>query len=575
MSLFHYSPTLLVLVFIILAISLLYFYLFSKSKEKYINYWGLSWAMYALSLMFGFLILEFPDSSVFIALKQISDLFNGLFLLFGTYSFISKKIPFYWLQYTLINIMWIATAGYYQLSVLAITLLPSIYLSIIAIAAGINFLKHWNFHGIENKIGGLVFLLWGLQKAYYPYINPQYWDSPQGMLSEIALASILNFCILLVYLQKIRTQLMESEGRIKLLADNAQDMIYSYRLKPEMGFEYVSPASRQILGYDPEFFYRNPSTFHDLTHPEDIPFLKLINESILPPDEPLILRWMHRDGHYIWTEQKNSFIKDKNNRILAIEGIVRDITERKRTEEEMAKAKKERQTLLSYISHELRTPVTSILGYITAMLDGTITEPLAKNNYLEVIQSKSLMLQRLIEDLFQLTQLESKQITFNFSQIKADELAEEITNKYSWEVKNAGLHFKTSVVNSHQFDDAEVIIDLERIHQVFSNLIFNAIKNTPPGGTIQLHSELVDLRERPHLLMKVKDNGNGIREQDLPHVFDRFYKGSQLNPSKKSGSGLGLTIAREIVTAHQGEIQVESQFKAGSTFSVTLPIYQE
>lgn len=572
MNIFGYSPTFLV--FIILAISLLYFYLFSKSKEKYINYWGLSWAMYAFSLIFAFLILEFPDSSIYIAFKQVSDLFNSLFLLFGTYAFISQKIPIYWMQYTLINILWIATAGYYELSVVAITLLPSIYLSIIAVVAGVNFLRHWSFQGIENKIGGLVFLLWGLHKAYYPFINPQYWNSSQGMLSEIALASILNLCILLVYLQKIRTQLIESEGKIKLLADNAQDLIYSYRLEPEMGFEYVSPASNVILGYDPEVFYSNPSFFHDLTHPEDIPFLKVINESILPPDEPLILRWMHRDGHYIWTEQKNSFIKDKNDRILAVEGIVRDITERKRAEEEMVQAKKSRQMLLTYISHELRTPITSILGYITAMLDGTITEPLARNNYLEIIQSKSMMLQRLIEDLFQLTQLESKQISFNFSQITVNELAEEMTNKYAWEIKSAGLHFKSSLPAFHLADSAELIIDFERIHQVFSNLIFNAIKNTPASGTIHITYELIDLRGKSFLLVKVQDNGSGIREQDLNHVFDRFYKGPQSNSSKRIGSGLGLTIAREIVEAHQGKIWVESQYKVGSTFLFTLPIYQ-
>ncbi|HHY91058.1 MAG TPA: PAS domain S-box protein [Clostridiales bacterium] len=468
-------------------------------------------------------------------------------------------------------ILWITLAVYYDLSFITITLLASVFFSIISIVTGIMLLRNWKVSMLERIIIGAIFLIWGLHKTYYPYLYPEFRNSAIGYMSEIILANMLNFCILLIYLHKIRNQLFESESRFRLLADNAQDLIYRYRFSPTPEFEYVSPSALKITGYEPEKFYQNPNFFKELAHPEDKTLFDIFQNPTSNSPETIIARWLHKDGHYIWTEQHNTLILDDTQNPYAIEGIIRDITARKMAEENMQQARKSRQLLLSYISHELRTPITSILGYITALLDGTISEEESKQKSLKLIYSKALMLQRLIQDLFQLTKLESKQFSFNFSQISVLELIQEICFKYEWDIKNAKLDYELNYDDFQKNPELEVIADIERIEQVFSNLIFNAIKHTPPGGKIKVCCK----KDKEHILFCIQDTGLGIPPKDLPHIFERFYKGQKINEHTPTGSGLGLTIAKEIIHAHKGEIWVESELSKGTKFYFTLPIYCE
>lgn len=564
--------SLLILIALTLAISMFYFYLFVKNKEKYISFWGFSWTIYAVSLVLD--VILFNNRSILVlGLKQITDLFGSLFLLFGTYIFIGEKVPNHWIQYSLLNLIWILTGVYYNVSFITITLLPSIYLGILAIFTGITLTRYWEIPSFQKIITGIVFLFWGIHKAYYPYFKPEYWNSPSGYLSEIILANILNFCILMIYLQKIRNELVNSEKRFRLLAENAQDIIYYYRLYPKQGLEFISPSCLNIFGYTPQDFYNDPAFFTKLLHPDDKGlFFNFHNLRELPPN-PITLRYLHKNNYYVWTEQKYNFIFDTNNRVSGVEGILRDITERKKAEDDMLQTKKSRQLLLTYISHELRTPITSIIGYVTAMLDGTINKNISPRRSLELIHTKSLMLDRLIKDLFQLTQLESKQFTFNFSQVDILKLLRNIIEKYEWEIIQAGicLTIDFEKISEKKID---VIADIERIDQVIGNFIANSIKNTSTGGNIHITCEIIG--EVPEsILVKVSDSGIGIRKEDLPFVFDRFFKGKNLEGLASSGSGLGLTISKEIIEAHQGKIWAESKLHKGSTICFTLPIYDE
>ncbi|WZL74119.1 ATP-binding protein [Clostridiaceae bacterium 35-E11] len=571
---FQMNDSLIVLTILTLTISLFYFHIFMKSHERYIHYWGLSWTMYAISLIFSISLLKYPDTNLFIALRQVCDLFSSLFLLAGTYVFIDKKIPMYWIQFTIVNLLWIGLAVYYNLSFITITLIASIFFNIIAIVTGIMLLKYWKMSIREKIIVGTIFMVWGVHKAYYPYLYPEFWNSPLGYMSEVILANILNFCILIIYLQKIRNQLIESEKRFRLLAENARDLIYLYRLQPMPVFEYVSPSATTITGYTPEEFYRDPMFFEKLAHPDDRPLLNILREERSIPTEPVILRWLHKNGNYIWTEQHHTVIYDEKGTAVALEGILRDITDRKRVEENMKQAEKSKQSLLANISHELRTPITSILGYVTAMLDGTIKGGQTKENHLQLIRSKALTLHRLIQDLFQLTQLESGQIFFNFSQLTIKELIDDIVEKYRWDVQRAEIHFDLFLEDIQKDFHHDLIVDIERMNQVFSNLIFNAIKHTPPKGNISIYIQKSKKNEQESVLFKITDSGEGIAQKDLKYIFDRFYRGKNANNVTLRGSGLGLTISKEIIEFHKGEIWAESSPGKGSTFCFTLPIYR-
>lgn len=572
---FQILTSLISLAVLTLVISLLYFYIFKKNNEKYISYWALSWTMYTISLVFSIFLLKYPGLKLFIALKQVSDLFSSLFLLAGTYVFIDKKIPTYWIQFTLVNLIWIGLSVYYDLSFITITLLTSVFFNIIAIVTGSMLLRHWEMNIIEKFIIVTIFFVWGFHKAYYQYLYPGFWNSPLGYMSEIILANILNFCILIIYLQKIRKELDESEKRFRLLAENAQDLIYLFRFKPNLIFEYVSPSSSSILGYTPNEFYDNPNFFEKLVHPDDKLLFNILKEPNASLSEPIVLRFLHKDGHYIWIEQHTTVITDATGNIIAIEGIIRNITDRKLVEQKMIQAEKSRQSLLANISHELRTPITSILGYVTALKDGTISETNSKKNYFDLIYNKTLRLQHIVQDLFQLTQFESGRISFNFSQISICELIDNVINKYKWDVRHAGINFNLETCSTNTDLDDNVIVDIERIDQVFSNLIFNAIKHTPECGTISISFKKELRNSIEIIIIKIQDTGIGISKKDAHHIFDRFYRAKNANNLALDGSGLGLTISKEIIEFHKGTIWVESEPKKGSSFFFTLPIFRQ
>ena len=454
------------------------------------------------------------------------------------------------------------------------TFIASVFFSVIAVATGVMLFRYWDTNRADRIIGGLVFIIWGLHKAYYPFLFPAYNDSHLGYTSEIIFANILNFSILIIYLQKIRSQLALSEKRFRLMADNAKDLIYLYQVKPTLKFEYISPSSQNMLGYEPEAFYDNPALFSQLVHPDDLAMMDLMTEPDHINPGPITIRFLHQTGRYIWTEQHTTVLHDNAGHMRAVEGIARDITDRKNIEDEMMQSEKSRHVLLTNISHELRTPITSILGYVSALLDGTITMKEARVNYLELIQSKALRLQRLIQDLFELTQLESGQSSFNFSQVTVSEFIQNSLQKCEWDVSHAGIAYQ--LVNEVSPNDLnrEIIMDIERIHQVISNLVFNAIRHTPESGLIVFRTSLCNGEDHQQLQVSIIDNGVGIDENDLKHIFERFYRGGRNRGSTYEGSGLGLTISREIIEFHGGRIWAESQLNEGSRFCFTLPLYE-
>lgn len=562
---------LFVLILFVINISLFYLLTFTRNRQKYISYWGFSWVMYALSLFFNIFLISQPNSNYLIAAKQICDLLNSLFLLAGTYFFIGKKFPYYWIQFTIVNILWIGLAVYYSLPFITITLLSSAFFNIIAVVTGIMLLKFWKVNTLGKFIIISIFFIWGIHKAYYPYLYPEFRNSSLGYVSEIILANLLNFSIMLIYLQKIREELFKSEKLFRLFAENAQDMIYVLQLIPNMYFRYVSPSSQDILGYSPEDFYDNPNLFSEIIHPDDKVFLETYIDPSSSFSEPGTLRWRHKSGHYIWTEQKVNFFEESGTQAIRIEGILRDITDRKKVEESLINTEKSRQTLLTNISHELRTPITSMVGYIAEIRNGKFKDQGSKEYIIDLIYKKSLHLQRLIQDLFQLTQFESGQSSFNFSQITVQDFIDEILAKYRLDIIKNHIKFEMVYDASNEFLNTYLIIDIERIDQVCSNIVFNAIKYVKKQGSITI--KLSFYNNHDDLLVAISDTGIGITTEELDKIFDRFYR-SKANKHNFEGSGLGLAISKEIVEFHKGTIWAESEVNKGSTFYFTIPIYK-
>ncbi len=251
-----------------------------------------------------------------------------------------------------------------------------------------------------------------------------------------------------------------------------------------------------------------------------------------------------------------------------------------------------RQQMISDISHDLRTPLTSIQGYIEAILEGVVVGPEA-SKYLSVALERVVQINRLIQDLLDLSKMDERQRTLHTDMISLLDLVHSLSRKYEFDVRRAGLRFALSLdaplrrldqMGWDEFSlDEEIFIsvDSRRIDQVFGNLVGNAIRHTASGGLIEMavslgadaQGESAEPGENSgYVHFAVKDTGSGIPPRDLPYVFERFYKGDRSRTKDSGSSGLGLAISKAIVESHDGKIWVTSELGVGTQFHVLLPI---
>ena len=235
--------------------------------------------------------------------------------------------------------------------------------------------------------------------------------------------------------------------------------------------------------------------------------------------------------------------------------VLRDLTETERME-------KSRRDFIANVSHELRTPLTSIQGYTETLLDS----PLENNNvreFLEIIRKNSARMSRLTEDLLTLTRVESGEQRFGIQRVSAEELLRDALESFREVARSYGVEL--AIENS--VPAGYVNADREAIHQVFSNLIENALKYAASGKKVILGARATE----SGVEFYVRDFGPGISSEHLPRLFERFYRVDKARSRESGGTGLGLAIAKHIVLAHEGTIRAESELHHGSTFLFTLP----
>jgi len=243
--------------------------------------------------------------------------------------------------------------------------------------------------------------------------------------------------------------------------------------------------------------------------------------------------------------------------------VIRDVTDFRRTE-------RLRRELTANVSHELRTPLTSIKGFTETLLGGAMADEDARRRFLTIIDSEATRLMKLVDDLMDLSRLESKAVSMEPAPVRLDELAAEAVSRMRPQAERhrvtLGLR-SAAPGNSPEQPAVTALADRDRILQVLTNLLDNAIKFTPEGGTVEV--AVAGTPSQP--AVSVSDTGRGIPPDDLPRVFDRFYRVERSRSRGAGGTGLGLAIAKHIVEAHGGRITVTSRVNAGSTFTFTLP----
>lgn len=224
----------------------------------------------------------------------------------------------------------------------------------------------------------------------------------------------------------------------------------------------------------------------------------------------------------------------------------------------VAATQQAQRDFLANVSHDLRTPLTSIQGFAQAIAEGVGDSQLAT-----VIYDEASRLHRMVEDLLDLARIQAGRLDMLRQSVELDTLLRTVGHSLSVKAQQRGVTLHTDVPALPR-----IAGDGDRLAQVFTNLVDNAIKHTPEGGDVRVWAELD--RRQHGVLIHIEDTGEGIPSQDLPRIFERFYQVDK-SRAKASGTGLGLAITQEIITAHNGHIEVESEVGQGSCFSVWLP----
>ncbi|WP_287373150.1 ATP-binding protein [Prosthecochloris sp.] len=227
-----------------------------------------------------------------------------------------------------------------------------------------------------------------------------------------------------------------------------------------------------------------------------------------------------------------------------------------------------RRDFVSSVSHELRTPLTSITGYTETLLEGAIHDPENAKHFLQIIHQESEQLTALINDVLDLSKIESGRINYKFRSVNLGDLVEKTLNLFSRAIEKKGI-----ALHLHFPEDLPYVnADRDYLELVVRNLVDNAIKYVPEdNGQIWIKAFVADDMVR----VDVKDNGIGIPQKDLGRIFERFYRVDKARSRAIGGTGLGLSIVKHIILAHKGKVEVRSRLNLGSLFSFTVPIVRE
>lgn len=395
--------------------------------------------------------------------------------------------------------------------------------------------------------------------------------------------------------KELEAELRESEKRYRLIAENVSDVIWI--LDMNLNYLYVSPSVKEMRGYSAEELV-DKNICESLNDTSYEVVRKILAERMVTfanePEEvqlmpvSLELEMNHKNGYWIWTEIRAVIIKDKNGNPYGIQGVTRDITARKRAEEalteqlalldekvkertrELAKTNEEllrsnriKSEFLANISHELRSPLTSILGY-TEMLQETPDLDTENSTYVGIIATQSNHLLHLVDSLLDIAKYESGTLKLNLSPTDINKIIIQVIEHMLLKLKKAKLLVETQLDNTIK----EVNLDGQKIYQVIRNLVDNAIKFSPENKVIYIESRLVE----NEIQVRVKDQGIGIAEKYLSSIFDPFYQVDGSSTRYYEGAGLGLHLVKNFINMHHGRVWVESECNKGAMFTVCFPI---
>jgi two-component system phosphate regulon sensor histidine kinase PhoR len=250
-------------------------------------------------------------------------------------------------------------------------------------------------------------------------------------------------------------------------------------------------------------------------------------------------------------------VLDSRGNLISLVAVFHDVTELKKYE-------RLRTEFVANVSHELKTPLTSIKGFVETLQGGAIEDKTNATRFLDIIAKQTHRLEDLVNDLLILSSLESKDVKMSFVKTEITSILSSVVLMKKKQIEELGHELVLEVAPNLSV----IMMDPQRMEQVFLNLLDNAVKFTPPGGKVQIKVTL----EGKYLRTDVIDNGPGISSEYLNRIFERFFRVDKSRSQETGGTGLGLSIVKHIVEAHYGKVSVESTLGRGARFSVFLPV---
>lgn len=348
-------------------------------------------------------------------------------------------------------------------------------------------------------------------------------------------------------LKKNLNEVSREKNKIETILNYMTDGIIAFNLKGEV--IHINPVLKVMLGIKEEWDmnFNEFSKRYDLgVSIEEISYLetyktKEVNTTI--------------GDKYV--KVYFAIFTDENKKPDGVIAVFHDVTEQQKLDEM-------RREFVANVSHELRTPLTSIKSYSETLLEGALEDKETATKFLSVINSEADRMTRLVKDLLQLSRLDNNQMKWNITKFSLEKLVRDCIQKLE-----ISANEKDQTIECYKIGDVEdVEADRDRIEQVLINMLSNAMKYTPKGGKISIYVG----KMYSSVYVKVKDSGIGIPKEDLPRIFERFYRTDKARSREMGGTGLGLAIAKEIIEAHNGEISVTSDIGKGTEFTIKLPV---